>query len=406
MSPDATGDFLYRKLVRALLAELASGLYPEHSRFISNRKIRRLWKVSEPTATSGLHWLVNKGLLTARPRSGYYVARQGQKKALVLLHGQTSTGLSSPMTWDLKRYQLAQGGGHGTRRIAVIVAGILSRAEALSHLPPPGTEHDLVLESARSIFREATRQKCSVHFYMDDGHAERRSVIVDRLLKQKPDGVIAFRRLPSYAPLQAMVAPILAARIPVVTVFDDCEGLNVLSLNINNVGLGYDVVRRFLRMGHRRVAILLPKVQSPYFQDRAVGGRMAVSEARLPNASLEVLQLPRFRPIPPSMARRFHDPKQRPTALFVTAASLFASLWPLLRQLKLAVPRDISIIMAAGDTYVPGCKRSFDTMKINFPDIGKLALSSLIALLEGHLAQRTNVLAPRYISQGSVRRIP
>lgn len=396
-------DHLYLQLARALLAELASGLYGPERRFLSNRKVRRSWGVAWATAASSLNWLVEQGLLRVKPRSGYYTTSEVQKRALALLHGNPRPPLPTRMSWETKRFRLNPKSNLIPRRIAVIVSGIRSHSEALKDLPSPAAGHDLGLESARSLFREATRHGCTVQFYVDNGQTKRRALIVDQLLKHRPDGVIAFRRLMSYAPLQAMMTPILAANIPAVTVFDDCEGLNMVSLNINNVGLGYEVVRRFLRLGHHRIAVLVPRIRNPYFQDRAAGARLAMAEAQPDENSLEVFQFPLFRPVPSRVVEKFRDPRHRPTALFVTSATLFDSLWPLLRRLRLRVPRDISIITAARAAYRPACKRSFDTMKVDFPGIGKMALAQLIALLEGTLERRCHALDLPYLRTGSVQ---
>ena len=196
---------------------------------------------------------------------------------------------------------------------------------------------------------------------------------------------------------------ILAANIPAVTVFDDCEGLNLVSVNINNIGLGYEVVRRFLRLGHHRIAVLVPRIRNPYFQDRAAGARLAMAEAQSGETSLDVFQFPLFRPVPSRVVEKFRDPRHRPTALFVTSATLFDNLWPLLRRLRLRVPHDISIITAARAAYRPACKRSFDTMRIDFSGIGKMALAQLIALLEGTLERRCYALDLPYLCTGSVQ---
>jgi hypothetical protein len=104
------------------------------------------------------------------------------------------------MSWETKRFRLNPKSNLIPRRIAVIVSGIRSHSEALKDLPSPAAGHDLGLESARSIFREATRHGCTVQFYVDNGQTKRRDLIVDQLLKHRPDGAIAFRRLTSYAP--------------------------------------------------------------------------------------------------------------------------------------------------------------------------------------------------------------
>lgn len=262
------------------------------------------------------------------------------------------------------------------------------------------------LNYAASLFQEARQHACRVRFYVDTGNAARRRAIAAQIVARPPSGVIAFRRLLSYAPLRPMIAPIVAANIPVVTVFDDCEQLNVASININNIAVGYEAARRLLRLGHRRIAVLLPRIQNRYFNDRAQGARMALADAGRPDARLEILRLALADPMPPAVVKQFRQPDRRPTAVIVTVASLFRQLWPVAQRCRLRVPRDLSIVMCSGRADLPEYKRSFDTLKIDFAALGRLAFTHLMKFREGRLTERALVLDLPYVRAGSTWKPP
>lgn len=394
--------FLYDRLRKALLVEIASGFHPSDGRFFSNRRICALWNVSRPTVKSALADLVRQGLLEVRSRSGYYVRPEGQQKALLLLHRDPSPKLPPPTAWSVKRFQLLPKSEDKRRHIAVILGGERNLPpEGLDHLPP--LHQGGPLDYADGLFQEARHRGCTVRFYGDYGKASRRRAIVRHILEHRPDGVIGFRRGAFYIPLEPMIAPLVAARIPVVTIFDDCEQLDVASINVDNIGMGYDAVNRFVKLGHRRIAVLLPRIPNRYINDRGVGAQMAIDEARRDDITLDVVRFPLRRPVPARVVSLFRDPALRPTAVFVSTSLVFDSLWPLLRKLRLKVPDDVSILMCAGVTYLPTCGRSFDTLKIDFQKLGRTAVSRLLKLLEGKQEERATVLTLRYIHKGSVR---
>lgn len=396
---------LHGQLTQSLVAELASGAYAEGRRFLSNRKICRLWNVSETTAKRSLACLVRDGFLAARDRSGYYVQPGAQKLALLSLHREPAAKLPLPLTWDVKKFQLRSASASRPIQIAVILGGQTDLpVEGVEGLPMPHRFQEL--NYAASLFQEASRHSCHVRFYVDTGNAARRRAIAAQIIARPPAGVIAFRRLLSYAPLRPMIAPIVAANLPVVTVFDDCEQLNVASININNIAVGYEAARRLLRLGHRRIAVLLPRIQNRYFNDRAQGARMALADAGRPDARLEILRLALADPIPPAIVKQFCQPDRRPTAVIVTVASLFRQLWPVVQRRRLRVPRDLSIVMCAGRTRLPEYQRSFDTLKIDFAALGRLAFTHLMKFREGRLAERALALDLSYVRAGSTWKPP
>jgi DNA-binding LacI/PurR family transcriptional regulator len=233
-------------------------------------------------------------------------------------------------------------------KVAVVLAAFPGTP---NRLPSPGKSSMLrAFECADAIWRAAAVRHVSLEFFLDNGRSERRRQIVSQVLVLRPDGVIALRRLVSHVPLQAMLRPLIEASLPVVTVFDDCEGLPVHSVNENNIALGYQAARRFLTLGHRRLAVLLPAHGGDYFDDRAVGCEQAWCEANLPIENLRIVRLPLNRPFAPPLRKLFAPRDARPTAVFSSTATFLPELLRTLKQLRLAVPRDVSVLMTASVT--------------------------------------------------------
>lgn len=393
--------FLYERLTKALLAELAGGLFAPGQRFLSKRKITQRWAVSDPTAKSALHWLADGELIEARPRSGFYVRAGSQKRALLLLHRLRTPSLLAEPGWETRRHQLRRAATKPhPPKVAVILAAFPGTPK---QLPSPMKGSMLrAFECADAIWQAATARQVSLEFFLDNGQPDRRRQIVSQILALKPDGVIALRRLVSYVPLQTMLQPLVESGLPVVTVFDDCEGLPVHSINENNVALGYQAAHRFLRLGHRRIAVLLPRNGGDYFDDRAVGCEQACRESNVPLDNLRVVRLALNRPFAPPLRRLFSARATRPTAVFSSTATFLPELLRTLKRSRLSVPGDVSLIMTASLTQSPEMSRAVDTLLVDFPKMGRLALQVLMEVLSGKAAERSTLVDLRYAASGTV----
>ena len=74
---------LYHEIANKITAHIANGVYPAGSRLPGVRRLSQQFGVSVSTVVQAQSQLENKGLITARPRSGYYVcARPWLKPAL------------------------------------------------------------------------------------------------------------------------------------------------------------------------------------------------------------------------------------------------------------------------------------------------------------------------------------
>jgi DNA-binding transcriptional MocR family regulator len=86
----------YLRIAEALRQTLASGALRPGDRLISARKLAQREQVSLPTALEALRCLEAKGLIVARPRSGYFVP-QVSNSALCLLPRTNSRPASRPL---------------------------------------------------------------------------------------------------------------------------------------------------------------------------------------------------------------------------------------------------------------------------------------------------------------------
>ncbi len=140
----------------------------------------------------------------------------------------------------------------------------------------------------------------------------------------------------------------LLKKSPVPAVLLECNHPDYPSIYYDNVIGAYKAVHHLIELGHEKVAIITgkpePKVLSPIGKERLAGYKMALSLARIPVREDYVMLSEWTREDAYLHAKRRLSMKDRPSAIF--AASDYQAVGALraAQELKLNVPRDISIM--------------------------------------------------------------
>ncbi len=391
--------YLHERLTRTLLEEMASGSWRDGQRFLSVRDITRRWHVSQPTVRSSLRTLEGLGLLAATPRSGTFLQRDFQQKAQVLLRRNRTPSVRPPLHLEQKA-RLLKGVRGG--KIALLLETKSSPAqEEYTELPSGlGTS---VRECAEAFVEEGRKHHFKVHFFLYDGSEPNGAWVRQRLEAGKYEGAAVFCRS-SHRVVRPILEPLMQRHLPIVIMYDDCQGLPVHSVNLNNVGVGYDAIRQLYEMGHRKITVLVRKAPLKLHKARLKGSLLAEAEGSCPGLRLTVLPLA-FRTPPTRLVRRhFASRATRPTAVFACESGLAEQLGPFWRQAGLAIPKDLSLILCSSKTGLPGFEPLLDTMVLKMGRrIGRTAARQLQRIQAGEPLEKTVLLDVRYVSRGSTR---
>ncbi|HWL53534.1 MAG TPA: substrate-binding domain-containing protein [Chthoniobacteraceae bacterium] len=394
-------DYLHERLTRSLLEEMASGTYREGEHFFSLRSIQRLWKVSGPTVASSVKSLGEHGLLQASFRRGYILQSGFQQKAQLLLQRNRVLPLKPLRTLQQKARLLREVRGG---KVAMLLEMRFAPDGEVQPLPdglPP-----CELRSAVRAFESAARrlgfEGVRLSYGGKPGEAES---IREKLAAGNFQGALVHCRS-SHQMIPYLLEPLISRQLPIVTIFDDCSGLPVSSVNVNNVGLGYDSVRRLYRMGHRRIAVLTRRHPLKVQEARLKGALMAQSEKNWGDARIECLRFDPDRPVPNEIQAFFADPSRRPTAVFACESRLLRALAPVWERLRLSVPGDLSVLMASSRRTLPGFDVPLDAMQLKAgARVGRLAAKLLYRIQLGEPLGKTALLDIAYIRRGSVRKL-
>lgn len=390
--------FLHESLTRSLLEEMASGVYVEGQLFLSVRRIRRLWGVSDPTVISSLRTLTQAGLLQPEPRRGYMLCHDFQQKAQVMLRKNRIPPLKPPQTLlqKLRLMQKERGG-----RIAVLLEGTLAEEEEQNVGAVSSTSE---LAKAAAAFEKAGRQygfECERIIYQGvEGVDEVRA----KVAAGNYQGALVYCRW-GHQMLRRMLDPLLKKHLPIVVIFDDCSGLPVNSINVNNVGLGYDAIRQLYRMGHRKIAVLVRSKPAKVHQARLEGCLLVQAEQQRKDLDLQVIRVSPDKRLSPQARRYFAHPSTRPTAVFCIQSRLLSVVAPEWEALGLKVPDDISVLMASSRTSRV-LDLPLDSMQLKVgAKIGRMAARLLYRIQAGDPLEKSVLVNVKYVARGSVRKL-
>lgn len=191
-------------------------------------------------------------------------------------------------------------------------------------------------------------------------------------------GVLFMRRIEP-----KMVEDIQALGIPVVAVDEvpRIEGLN--SIQIDNKKGGMLAAEHLLKLGHERLAMMVPKRPPRSVEERLEGFRAAFDKLDRPfSRAANVVQAEALSFWDGREAARQAIEKQRLTALFCANDEMAAGVLRAAHELGLEVPRDVSVmgfddIIMANYTDPP-----LSTIKVVKEHMGRRAMTRLIELVE------------------------
>lgn len=396
--------YLHEKLTHTLLLEITNGSYRAGQRFLSLRKIRKTWRVSDPTVLNSLRTLVSLGLLEARARSGYFLTGDFYSQAMVALKKNKAEPLLPTLDLYRKLNLLGTKGSEiHKKRIAFLVESrnIDPLFKPQIYSTPPGTLcSPSVRLSTRSFSRECAKMGMEVDYliYQDwvADYGEWAKAVLDT---GKYGGVVVFCRR-GYSRLAELLAAPIKAYLPIIVLYNNNQGvLPVNSIGLNNVGIGYDAITHLYRQGHRKIVVLSRREghEKRVWEDRITGATLAAEELGLKGNQFQVLRIRRDPPNSPQVRRTFYNISRRPTAIFVCQSHVLKGLGEILNTLEIQVPRDLSVIGCSSRNHADICGVPLDVMNLSVaPYIGKLAMKQIIAIRNGEPLEKNTYINVRY----------
>lgn len=394
------------RLFYALLFEMVSGNYLPGGRFLSHRRIMKYWKVSTPSANKALAMLKEYGVVVAATRSGHYLPDGFRQRALALLSAKQSGFQTGPERREsqLRARLIASRQSDASleqqRKITVLMVGGI-HAGALAEAPENfegGIDIAASLVS-RSIFVAAGKAGYGVEFLVSPGTPEADEAVLARIRKSGTSGVILIRRQAGYRAAKLADA-LLKQFVPLVGIFNDCEGTDMVSFDFNNYGMGLKAAEILTARGHRRCAVLRTSNPISSARDRVLGFQDAmrgIEDAVVHEMEISELDFARCEEAADFIKR------QEITAIFSVGYEIFVALLPALRRKRLRIPTGISALVCSSIAEIPAPPGRVDILHMDFGAIGSMAFHALADYQKGTVRQRCYLINTEFRSFGSVQ---
>jgi GntR family transcriptional regulator of arabinose operon len=357
---------LHQKLREAIQEQIVDGTLKPGETLPSERVMKEHFGVSRATVRQAVNALIQDGFLQSIPGTGTFVLELPVKS--------TASGL----------------------------VGLITSSPNFNFFYPQLT----------AAFNQRIRQAgYGLVMALHSEHADLLEQMVDELLAQN---VVALAITPPrYGSIQAILARLRRMSVPVVLIGRHIGGINGVDVvATDNETIGYTATRHLIDLGHRHI-VHLGLLEYSTGDERAAGYRRAMNEAGLPPHIYQLAEETRPADELTSGAPREHlaEPARvavhqiwgaatngrdlpQPTAMFCFNDIVAMGAYKALRELQLAIPRDVSLISVDNLITVRHFEVPLSTFALPGESIGEHSAEILLRRLSGDVSPANLLMLP------------
>jgi DNA-binding LacI/PurR family transcriptional regulator len=239
-------------------------------------------------------------------------------------------------------------------------------------------------EVVAGIEELANEHGYSVLLANSQGNADREMAVVRTFQEQRVDAVLV-----ASSRLGALYMPLLSQlEIPIVLINNHHPSEFAHSVSIDNVNGAYKAVQHLVKLGHRDIAYIGNSFGLESDIDRHTGYCNALRQARLSPSSRFSLSADGKPEGGMRAARRLLSSARKPTAIFCYNDMTALGVYHEAANRRFKVPDDLSIVGFDDLFFAPLLNPSLTTVHQPRKELGRKAMTLLLALLEGKQAQK------------------
>jgi len=193
--------------------------------------------------------------------------------------------------------------------------------------------------------------------------------------------------------------------IPLVLVDRRIRGLKVPTVTVDNEAGAYEAVSYLINLGHKRIGIITGLKGVTTSEERLAGYKKALKENHLPEDPELIKSGEYRREKAKEVTEEFLKMKNPPTALFVSNEPMTNGALLALRENKVKIPEEMSIIGFDDPVWAPITNPSLTCVSQPSYSIGTLACQSLLKEIKGTIRSKTPpediVLKPKLVTRES-----
>jgi LacI family repressor for deo operon, udp, cdd, tsx, nupC, and nupG len=181
---------------------------------------------------------------------------------------------------------------------------------------------------------------------------------------------------------------------PLVMIGEYTGSVPVPRIGIDNVSAAYDATSYLLGLGHRDIAFVGGPRDFTLCKERLQGFRKALQKFKI-STGLDHIQYGEFKlDSGYKQTKKLFDLGATPTALFCANDEIAMGAMKALRELKLRVPEDISIIGFDNLEIADYCSVPLTTIHQPRKEMGREAMTLLLSILNGSSPKETRINLP------------
>nr|WP_284503541.1 LacI family DNA-binding transcriptional regulator [Caballeronia sp. GAWG1-1] len=269
-------------------------------------------------------------------------------------------------------------------------------------LAMPDVANPFFAEIADEVELAASEHGYGLSLCITRNQFARESLYVGWLDIQHLDGLILVSNRPDDGTLRTLIG----TRGNIVVIDEDVPGADVPKVLVDNVQGGYLATQHLIEAGHRRIAHISGPLGLFTVQERCEGYRRALAQANIEFDETLVCFGSYEREFGATALGRLLALPSPPTAIFAASDYLAVGLLEALRDRRIDVPRDMSIVGFDDMEFASLLMPPITTLRQSARDLGRTGVELLLARLSGggpstvrrlpvSLIQRASVAPPR-----------
>ena len=236
---------------------------------------------------------------------------------------------------------------------------------------------------------------CQMSFTSDN--ADDLSELIDAMLARQVDGIVILTP-------KRFADPELTVDVPIVTVAHKLTNPRTINVDVDNIDGAYQAMRYLLSLGHRAIGQIVGPGEWIPASDRIEGARRALAEYHLCLSSTYIVECQEWSfQCGYDAARTLLANSPETTALFCHTDWMAAGAYRALREAKLRIPEDVSVL---GYDDLPICQfldPPLASVRQPSQGLGQLVAQLLINAIEHTEPFRQDMLVPAELMlRGSV----
>lgn len=266
------------------------------------------------------------------------------------------------------------------------------KAEAIS-LVTPDIANPFFAELAAAVEAEAHAHGYAIYISSTSGDLEQEADAIRRMADGHVDGLIMMTNRVD----DGRLAGLLAGRDNVVLLDEDIAGVNLPRVFVENESGAWQATRHLIDMGHSDIAVIGGPNRLMSVTERLAGYSRAMAEAGLPVRPGWVLLGEYSRNYGMAAASVLLDAPHRPTAILACSDYIAIGVLQAVRARGLVIPADLSLVGFDDMAFAELVDPPLTTVRQPLAEMGRLAVQSLISLLEGNATPAAETRLPVHL---------